>query len=66
MREWLRSEYRRLGPRKIAIVSVAAVIVVVLAYGDNVGNTDARMRLRAAPLSAAVTPTAAPRLGAGR
>jgi hypothetical protein len=43
MREWLRSEYRRLGPRKIVIVSVAIVIVVVLAYGDNVGDSSAHV-----------------------
>jgi hypothetical protein len=63
MREWLRSEYRRLGPRKIAIVSVAIVIVVVLAYGDNVGNSSAHVRLRASSVSAALAP--ASRLGVG-
>jgi hypothetical protein len=65
MREWLISEYRRLGPRKIVIVSIAIVIMVVLAYGNNIGNSSAHMLVRAPSVSSAATPPAAPRLAAG-
>jgi hypothetical protein len=65
MRDWLISEYRRIGPRKIVIVSIAIVIMVVLAYGNNIGNSSARVLVRAASVSAAAAPPAAPRPAAG-
>ena len=57
-------EYRRVGPRKIVIVSIAIVIMVVLAYGNNIGNSSAHV-LRPASVSSAATPLAASRLAVG-
>jgi hypothetical protein len=38
MWEKLVQELRRVGPRKIAILTIAAVVVVLLAYGNEWGN----------------------------
>jgi hypothetical protein len=47
MREWLITECRRLTLRKVVLASVAIVIVVALAYGNNIGNASAHLLLRA-------------------